>query len=174
LGLPLVGVGLLYQQGYFRQYLNQAGWQQEAYEDNHFDNLPLRVVRDAEGNPLTVGVEFPGRVVTARIWRADVGRATLYLLDTNIPENTRPEDRDITDQLYGGDQDMRIRQEILLGIGGYRALQVLGLNPTVYHMNEGHSAFLGLEWTRCLMDKYKVNFYEAHEAASAGLVSRHR
>ncbi len=170
LGLPLVGIGLLYQQGYFRQYLNQAGWQQEAYEDNHFDNFPLRMVRGADGNPLTVGVEFPGRIVTARIWRADVGRATLYLLDTNIPQNTRPEDRDITDQLYGGDQDLRIRQEILLGIGGYRALQVLGLNPTVYHMNEGHSAFLGLEWTRCLMDKYKVTFYEAREAASSGLV----
>ncbi|MBN2391764.1 MAG: alpha-glucan family phosphorylase [Anaerolineae bacterium] len=170
LGLPLVGVGLLYQQGYFRQYLNQAGWQQESYVDNHFDNLPLRIARDADGNPLTIGVEFPGRVVTARIWRADVGRAVLYLLDTNTPENTRPEDRDITDQLYGGDQDMRIRQEILLGIGGYRALQVLGLDPTVYHMNEGHSAFLALEWTHCLMDRYKVNFYEAREATSAGLV----
>jgi len=170
LGLPLVGVGLLYQQGYFRQYLNQAGWQQEAYEDNHFDNFPVRMVRDAAGNPLTVGVEFPGRTVTARIWRADVGRATLYLLDTNIPENTRPEDRDITDQLYGGDQDTRIRQEILLGIGGYRALQVLGLNPTVYHMNEGHSAFLSLERTRCLMEQNNVTFYEAREAASAGLV----
>ncbi|HQE93249.1 MAG TPA: alpha-glucan family phosphorylase [Anaerolineae bacterium] len=170
LGLPLVGVGLLYQQGYFRQYLNQAGWQQEAYENNHFDNLPLRMACDAQGNPLTVGVEFPGRTVTARIWRADVGRTPIYLLDTNIPDNTRPEDRDITDQLYGGDQDTRIRQEILLGIGGYRALQVLGLNPTVYHMNEGHSAFLGLERTRCLMDQYKVSFYEAREAASAGLI----
>ena len=170
LGLPLVGVGLLYQQGYFCQYLNQSGWQQESYKDNHFDNFPLRIARDADGNPLTVGVEFPGRTVTARIWRADVGRATLYLLDTNTPENTRPEDRDITDQLYGGDQDLRIRQEILLGIGGYRALQVLGLSPTVYHMNEGHSAFLGLERTRCLMDTHKVTFYEAREAASAGLV----
>ncbi|HOT93427.1 MAG TPA: alpha-glucan family phosphorylase [Anaerolineae bacterium] len=170
LGLPLVGVGLLYQQGYFRQYLNQAGWQQEAYEENRFDNLPLQAVFDANGNPMTVGVEFPGRTVTARLWRTDVGRATLYLLDTNIPENTRPEDRDITDQLYGGDQDTRIRQEIMLGIGGYRALQALGLNPTVYHMNEGHSAFLSLERTRCLMDKHKVSFHEAREAASAGLV----
>ncbi len=170
LGLPLVGVGLLYQQGYFRQYLNQAGWQQEAYEENRFDNLPLQAVFDATGNPLTVSIELPGRIVTARLWRAAVGRATLYLLDTNIPANARPEDRDISDQLYGGDQDMRIRQEILLGIGGYRALQALGLNPTVYHMNEGHSAFLSLEHTRYLMDKYKVSFYEAQEAASAGLV----
>ncbi len=170
LGLPLVGMGLLYQQGYFRQYLNQAGWQQEAYEDNHFDNFPLRMVRDAAGVPLTIAVEYPGRTVFARIWRADVGRAALYLLDTNIPENTRPEDRDITDQLYGGDQDLRIRQEILLGIGGYRALRVLGLDPVVYHMNEGHSAFLALERTRCLMDEYQVSFHEAREAASAGLI----
>ncbi len=170
LGLPLVGVGLVYQQGYFRQYLNQAGWQQEAYEDNHFDNLPLRALFDANGKPLTVAVELPGRTVFARIWRADVGRASLYLLDTNIPENTHPEDRDITDQLYGGDQDLRIRQEILLGIGGYRALKLLGLDPTVYHMNEGHSAFLALERTRCMMNTYNLTFEEGREAASAGLV----
>ncbi len=170
LGLPLVGVGLLYQQGYFRQYLNQAGWQQEAYENNHFDNLPLRTVPDEKGKPLMVGVEYPGRTVFARIWRADVGRAVLYLLDTNVPENTRPEDRDITDQLYGGDQDLRIRQEILLGIGGYRALKQLGLDPTVYHMNEGHSAFLALERTRCMMNTYNLTFEEGREAASAGLV----
>jgi starch phosphorylase len=170
LGIPLVGMGLLYQQGYFRQYLNQAGWQQEAYEDNHFDNLPLRTVFDKNGKPLTVEMEFPGRTIFARIWRADVGRAALYLLDTNIPENTRPEDRDITDQLYGGDQDLRIRQEILLGIGGYRALKLLGLDPTVYHMNEGHSAFLALERIRCMMNTYNLTFEEGREAASAGLV----
>jgi len=170
LGLPLVGVGLLYQQGYFRQYLNQAGWQQEAYEDNHFDNLPLHAVFDEDGKPLTVTVEFPGRTVAARIWRADVGRATLYLLDTNIPANIRLEDRNITNQLYGGDQDMRIRQEILLGIAGYRALQSLGLDPTVYHMNEGHSAFLALERIRCMMNTYTLSFEEAREVAAAGLV----
>ena len=170
LGLPLVGMGLLYQQGYLRQYLNQAGWQQEAYEDNHFDNFPLRAVSDANGEPLTVSVEFPGRIVYARVWRADVGRAMLYLLDTNISQNNRPEDRDITDQLYGGDQDLRIRQEILLGIGGYRAIRALGLEPTVYHMNEGHAAFLSLERIRCLMDNHGLTFDEAREAASAGLV----
>ena len=170
LGLPLVGVGLLYQQGYFRQYLNQAGWQQEAYEDNHFDNLPLRVATGADGEPLTVGVEFPGRTVVARIWEARVGRATLYLLDTNVSQNTRPEDRDITDQLYGGDQDLRIRQEILLGIGGYRALQVVGAEPAVYHMNEGHAAFLSLERMRCLMEAHNLTYNEAREAASASLV----
>ena len=127
LGVPLVGVGLLYQQGYFRQYLNEAGWQQESYEDNDFHNLPLAPVRQPDGAPLTISVEFPGRDVVARVWRVEVGRVPLYLLDTNIPENPRPEDRDITDQLYGGDLEMRLKQEILLGIGGYRALEALGI-----------------------------------------------
>ncbi|MGC9349093.1 MAG: alpha-glucan family phosphorylase, partial [Anaerolineae bacterium] len=170
LGLPLVGVGLLYQQGYFRQYLNQAGWQQEAYEDNHFDNLPLILERDPEGAPLTVEVQLPGRSVTAQVWRVQVGRVPLYLLDTNIPQNTRPQDRDITDQLYGGDQDLRIKQEILLGVGGYRALETLGLSPMVYHMNEGHSAFLGLEHIRQLMEDQGLTFQQAREAASAGFI----
>ncbi len=170
LGLPLVGVGLLYQEGYFRQYLNQAGWQQEAYEDNDFDNLPLRLARDAQGNAVKVRVAFPGREVTAQVWEISVGRIKLYLLDTNIPDNSRPEDRDITDQLYGGDQEMRIKQEILLGIGGYRALQALGLNPTIYHVNEGHSAFLALEHARTLMLRHHVTFWEAMEAASAGII----
>jgi starch phosphorylase len=170
LGLPLVGVGLLYQQGYFRQYLNQAGWQQEAYEDNHFDNLPITLERDDAGQPLTVEIQLPGRSVTAQIWRVQVGRVPLYLLDTNIPQNTRPQDRDITDQLYGGDQDLRIKQEILLGVGGYRALEALGLTPTVYHMNEGHSAFLGLEHIRQLMEDHGLTFQQAREAASAGFI----
>lgn len=170
LAVPLIGVGLLYQQGYFRQYLNQAGWQQEAYEDNHFDNLPLILERDENGKPLTIDVELPGRTVTAQIWRVQVGRVPLYLLDTNIPQNTRPQDRDITDQLYGGDQDLRIRQEILLGVGGYRALRALGLEPTVFHMNEGHSAFLGLEHIRQLMEHHDLTFTQAREAASASLI----
>ncbi len=170
LGLPLVGVGLLYQQGYFRQYLNQAGWQQEAYEDNHFDNLPLVLERGPDDKPLTIEVDLPGRTVTARIWRAEVGRVSLYLLDTNIPVNTRPEDRDITDQLYGGDQDLRIRQEILLGIGGYKAMKALGIDLKVYHMNEGHSAFLGLKHIQHLMEKEDLTFAEAREAASSSFV----
>lgn len=170
LGLPLVGVGLLYQKGYFRQYLNQAGWQQEIYEDNHFDNLPLVLERTKDGNPLTIDIALPDRKLTAQIWRVQVGRISLYLLDTNIPQNQQPEDRDITDQLYGGDQDMRIKQEILLGIGGYKALEALGISPVVYHMNEGHSAFLGLQHICCLMRKYKLNFDIAREVASASLV----
>ena len=167
-GIPLVAVGLLYQQGYFSQYLNAAGWQQESYADNDFQNLPLTLQTGPDGRRLTVEVNA-GALVTAQIWRADVGRVPLFLLDTNLPEN-RPEDRAITDQLYGGDREMRLRQEILLGIGGYRALEVLGLPPTVCHMNEGHSAFLSLERTRRLMETHRLSFREARGLASAGLV----
>src|SRR6266542_727437 len=170
LGVPLVGVGLLYQQGYFRQYLNPSGWQQEEYEDNDFHNLPLLLERRDDGTPLTVDIAYPGGQVTAQVWSVRVGRIPLYLLDTNIPTNSRSEDRDITDQLYGGDLNTRIRQEILLGIGGYRALEALGLEPTVYHMNEGHSAFLALERTRRLMEKGQLSFSQARALASASLV----
>jgi len=169
LGIPLIGVGLLYQQGYFQQYLNEAGWQQEIYEDNDFHNLPFILERQPGGAPFTVEVPYPGRKVIAQIWRAQVGRVALYLLDTNIPANKSPEDRDITDQLYGGDSEMRIKQEILLGIGGCRALKALGINPTVYHMNEGHSAFLGLERILLFMERDGLSFAEAREAASSGL-----
>jgi starch phosphorylase len=169
LGLPLVGVGLLYQQGYFRQYLNDAGWQQEAYEDNDFHNLPLTLERGPDGGPLAVAIPHPGREVAAHVWRAQVGRVALYLLDTNLPSNP-PDDRDLTDQLYGGDLELRIRQEIVLGVGGYRALRALGLRPTVLHMNEGHSAFLALEHIRQLMVDDNLSFAEASALASAGLV----
>ncbi len=170
LGVPLVGVGLLYQQGYFRQYLNQSGWQQEAYVDNDFHTLPITCATHPDGRPVVIQVDLAGRCVFALVWRAQVGRVPLYLLDTNTPLNARAEDRDLTDQLYGGDREMRVRQEILLGIGGYRALQVLGITPTVYHMNEGHSAFLALEHTRCLMTTRRLNLTEARELASASLV----
>ena len=169
LGLPLVGVGLLYQQGYFRQYLNPDGWQQEQYPNNDFYNLPVSLERQLSGAPLTVEVEYPGRSVKAQVWRAQVGRVPLYLLDSNV-EGNQPADRDITDQLYGGDNDMRIRQEILLGIGGVRALELKGLRPTVCHMNEGHSAFLALERIRLLMQDHRLTFAEAREAAMAGHV----
>jgi starch phosphorylase len=169
LGVPLVGVGLLYQQGYFRQYLNAAGWQQESYDDNDFQNLPLSLERRNGATPLTIGVSFDGHEIRAQVWRVRVGRLSLFLLDTNLAEN-RPEDRDITDQLYGGGSEMRLQQEILLGIGGYRALEALGLRPTVCHMNEGHSALLALEWVRNLMQERGLSFDEAREVASAGLV----
>ena len=170
LGVPLVGVGLLYQQGYFRQYLNQGGWQQESYENNDFHTLPLSAVFQGDGQPLTIQVEFPGRPVFAKVWRAQVGRIALYLLDTNISANRRNEDRAITDQLYGGDREMRIQQEIVLGIGGYRALRALSLEPTVYHMNEGHSAFLAVERIKHLIETRNLSFAEARELASASLV----
>ncbi|HLA68529.1 MAG TPA: alpha-glucan family phosphorylase [Bacteroidota bacterium] len=169
LGIPLVGVGLLYQQGYFRQYLNVDGFQQERYPENDFYTLPIELQRDQNGKPITVSCELPGRSVTAQLWLVRVGRAPLYLLDANIPQNSR-QDQKITDQLYGGDREMRMMQEVLLGIGGYRALKALGLDPGVYHMNEGHSSFLSLERCRDLMKEQKLSFSAAREAASAGIV----
>jgi starch phosphorylase len=169
LGVPIVGVGLLYQQGYFRQYLNLDGWQQERYPENDFYTLPLILERAADGNATTISVEYPGRTVRAQIWRAQVGRVPLYLLDTNIPANSQ-EDQNITNQLYGGDREMRIKQEILLGIGGCRALQAVGLEPLVYHMNEGHSAFMALERCRRLMSEQGLSLTEAREATMAGTV----
>jgi len=167
LGVPLVGVGLLYQQGYFRQALNETGWQQELYEENDFANLPIQEVL-VDGSPLVVDVPMEDGVVSAKVWVVTVGRVPLYLLDTNLSVNP-PDNRDITDQLYGGDDHNRLRQEIVLGIGGFRALAALGHTPAVYHMNEGHSAFLVLEWIRRLMQDEGLNFAEAREAA-AGLV----
>lgn len=169
LGLPVVGVGLLYQQGYFKQYLNADGWQQESYTDNDFYNLPIQPVHDPSGKRVAVEVAFPERSVTAEVWRVQVGRVPLYLLDTNIEAN-RPADRDITDQLYGGDIEMRIKQEMILGIGGLRLLSALGLRATVCHMNEGHSAFLAIERVRCIMTEQKLSFAEAREVAAAGHV----
>ncbi|MEI7683550.1 MAG: alpha-glucan family phosphorylase [Planctomycetota bacterium] len=167
LGLPLIGVGLMYREGYFRQYLNVDGWQQERYPENDFYNLPLIPENKADGAPLLVSVPFPGRDVWCRVWRVQVGRVPLLLLDTNIPKNSA-EDRMITARLYGGDHDMRIRQEMVLGIGGYRALLALGSKPAVCHMNEGHSAFCGLERIRILMEENNLDFATAKEAVQAG------
>jgi starch phosphorylase len=167
---PLIALGLLYQQGFFRQFLNPDGWQQERYPMNDFYTLPVATVKDADGRDLKVAVKLPTGEVCIQVWKLEVGRITLYLLDTNIPDNVLPQDRDITDSLYGGDIDTRIRQEIVLGIGGIRALKAMGLKPTVYHMNEGHSAFLALEQVRVLMRDRKLTFEEALEAARASNV----
>jgi starch phosphorylase len=164
LGLPLVGVGLLYQQGYFRQSLSASGWQKETYEDNDFYTLPIALVPGVK-----VRVDLAHGGVQAQVWAAQVGRLKLYLLDTNIAENSG-DDRKITYQLYGGDLEMRLKQEIVLGIGGYRALEAMGLKPTVYHMNEGHSAFLGLERVVRLMEAGHFTFKEARTLASASLI----
>jgi starch phosphorylase len=169
MGLPMIAVGLAYQKGYYRQYLNSDGWQQEHYPDNDFYNMPMTLVRDEHGGEVTIHIELPRRRVAARLWRLEVGRVQLYLLDSNLAAN-EPFDREITSRLYGGDLDMRIRQEILLGIGGIRALKRLGYSPTVCHMNEGHSAFLALERMRLLMAREKLSFEEAREATITGNV----
>ena len=167
LGLPMVGVGLLYQKGYFRQYLNSDGWQQEDYPDNDFYNMCIQQMKNDDGTPITIAVDYPNGPVTAQIWRAQIGRIPLYLLDTNIPANSRQEDREITGRLYVADSELRIRQEIMLGFGGVKALEKLGINPSVYHMNEGHSAFLALERIYRYMDKYGLSIEEAKEVVSA-------
>lgn len=174
LGLPLVAVGLLYRKGYFHQYLNPDGYQQEFYPELDPANQPIRQVIDEKtGHQLRVHVELPGRTLAVGVWRCDVGRVPLYLLDTNLPENTR-EDRDITANLYGGDMEMRIRQEVVLGVGGVRALSAVGEEPTVVHMNEGHAAFANLERIIRLRAATGFTFDEVREAvASASVFTTH-
>jgi len=167
LGVPLVGVGLLYQQGYFRQYLANDGWQQESYPTNDFYNMAMEPVLDGDGRPLRVSVLLAGEATAIAVWKVTVGRLPLYLLDTNVPENPRPL-QDITDQLYGGNEETRIRQELVLGVGGLRALAAMGLEPDVCHMNEGHSAFLSVERIRMLMRRHGLTFAEAMQGARAG------
>lgn len=161
--IPMVGVGLLYQKGYFRQYLTIDGWQQERYPDNDFHMLPITLERDEKGEPITIDVPIENRKVKVRIWRIQVGLVPLYMLDTNTILNSE-QDRDITSYLYGGDKRMRLKQEIVLGIGGVRALHRLGIRPIVFHMNEGHSAFATLERIRLLMEENLLSFEESREA----------
>jgi starch phosphorylase len=167
LGVPLVGVSLFFRQGYFRQYLNHEGWQQEHNPDTEVFHLPLIPELAPDGSPLMVSVPFPGRELWVRIWRVQVGRVPLYLLDANVSRNT-PEERSVTAQLYAGGEEMRIKQEMVLGIGGIRALMALGKKPTVCHMNEGHSAFCSLERMRMMMEEYKLDFATVFEAVKAG------
>ncbi|MFM6308296.1 MAG: alpha-glucan family phosphorylase, partial [Dolichospermum sp.] len=173
LGLPLVGVGLLYQQGYFAQYLNADGWQQERYPINDFYNMPLHLERNADGSELRIAVDYPGRKVYARVWRVQVGTVPLYMLDTNIEPN-KAYDHDITDQLYGGDIDMRIHQEIMLGIGGVQMLKALGYEVTAYHMNEGHAAFSALERIRILIQEAGLSYRQARQVVcSSNIFTTH-
>ena len=160
LNLPLIGVGLFYRFGYFRQRIRRDDRQEEQYRENHVDELALKIVDDAQGQPLLIQVTMRGRVVQARVWRADVGRVQLYLLDTNVPEND-PIDRLVTGHLYGGDRETRLVQEMMLGIGGVRLLYSLGFEPSVFHLNEGHSAFLTLELARRVIECDRVDFKEA-------------
>jgi len=169
LNVPLVGIGLLYQEGYFSQYLSADGWQMETYPVNDFDTMPVSLVRDKKGAPRTVSVDFKGQPIKILIWRIDIGRVPLYMLDTNLGAN-EPEFRRTTAQLYGGDREMRLRQEIVLGIGGIRALKALGLEPTVIHINEGHSAFSALERINILKKEKGLTFDEAREIVMASTV----
>lgn len=166
--LPFVGIGLLYRQGYFLQSIDGEGRQHARYNDADFDDLPVTPITRPDGANLKVSVRLPGRDVHARVWSARVGHITLYLLDTDIEENT-PHDRDIAHQLYGGDRNMRLEQEIILGMGGVRALVEMGLQPTVWHINEGHAAFLILERMRDLI-KTGLDFNTALEAVAGNTV----
>ncbi|MBV9209156.1 MAG: alpha-glucan family phosphorylase, partial [Acidobacteria bacterium] len=161
LNLPLVAIGLLYRYGYFRQRLTREGWQEEHYGETDAAELPITLVRDETGAPIIVEVLMRGRSVRAQAWRVDVGRVQLYLLDTNIEENEEM-DRWVTGHLYGGDRETRIVQEMMLGLGGVRLLRRLGIEPHVFHLNEGHSAFLTLELTRELTaGPERLSFQEA-------------
>jgi starch phosphorylase len=160
LGIPLVAIGLLYRYGYFRQFLSSDGWQQERYEENDWYHMPVVLEKDKNGNPIKFSVNFGNTPVHVQIWKVMVGIIPLYLLDTNIPENPSKY-REITSVLYSGDKDTRVKQEILLGIGGVKALDALGIKPSVFHINEGHSMFLLLERIKSLIEKDNLQLDEA-------------
>ncbi len=162
----MVAVGLLYRFGYFRQQIGPHGEQTEVYEAEDFSQLPLHPVKDKEGRQVIISMVWPGRNVKARIWEARIGKVRLFLLDTDFDGNS-DEDRGVTHHLYGGDNENRLKQELLLGIGGIRALRAMGIKTDIYHSNEGHSAFIGLERLRYLMEKRHLAFDEAMEAIRA-------
>ena len=169
LGLPLVGVGFLYPQGYFTQVIDPHGRQIAEYEKIDFAEVPAVPALNPEAEEVLVSVDLPGRTVYAKVWRIQVGRVPVYLLDTDVERNA-PQDRELSARLYGGDREVRISQEIVLGIGGVRAIRALGYDPAVWHMNEGHSAFLGLERVRELVDGASLSFDEAVEAVRSSTV----
>src|ERR1700760_100384 len=172
LDLNFHAVTLLYRHGYFKQQINKDGWQEAVSLNQNFNHLPLLETKVGD-EPLQVSVSILGRTVTAKVWELQIGRIKLYLLDTDIQQNS-PEDRPITAQLYGGDLEMRIRQEIVLGIGGVRALDALGVHPDVYHMNEGHSAFLSVERIRQYVQNSGLEYYTALQVvASSNVFTTH-
>jgi len=170
LGLPFVAVGLLYKNGYFHQKIDGYGNQQSVYKDVELSNMPINPVKDKKGEDLKILLKLPGKNLYLKVWNIKVGRITLYLLDSDIPENEDPSYKEITLRLYGGDQEMRIKQEIVLGMGGVNLLKTLGLNPTVYHMNEGHSSFLLLEVMKNIVKEKKVSFDIARDITSSQTV----
>lgn len=169
LGLPFVGVGFLYPQGYFKQRIAVDGTQEAIYEKLEFAEAPARPATDANGGEIIISVNLPGRKVYAKVWRIQVGRVPLYLMDTDVSQN-RPDDRVLAARLYGGNQDLRVAQEVVLGIGGVRALRALGIHPTVTHMNEGHAAFSSLERVCGLVQEQHLSFYQAQQAVAASTV----
>ncbi len=170
LGLPLIGIGLLYKNGYFHQVINREGRQESVYTDIDLENLPITPVKDANGNDLIISEKIQRRRVYLKVWQVNVGRIKLYFMDSDILENSDEDLREITKRLYGGDQDMRIRQEIVLGMAGTKLIKELGLKPTVYHMNEGHSAFLLLELMRELIEDKKIAFKIARDIVTSQTV----
>lgn len=191
LDIPLVGVGLFYGQGYFRQRLDRTGWQHEEYLPADVNQLPMELAIGKKGEPVTVHIQTRGASIAAKVWRVKVGRIDLLLLDSNVDGNT-PEDRELTSRLYGGDGRVRVRQELLLGVGGFRALRAMGITPGVLHLNEGHSGFAVLEAIRSRMEEEGVSFDEAlphvsrevvftthtpvpagHDRFNAGLIEEH-
>ncbi|TNE62630.1 MAG: alpha-glucan family phosphorylase [Alphaproteobacteria bacterium] len=167
LGLPVTGIGLLYQEGYFRQYIDGRGRQRETYPYNEPASLPIEPVLDADGNRLSLSLELPGRSLMLRVWRATVGRVSLYLLDSNHLMNSAA-DRGITAKLYGGGSEVRFLQELVLGVGGWRVIEALGLDIDICHLNEGHAAFVVLARARAAMEKQGLGFWEALWATRAG------
>lgn len=160
--VPLTGVGLLYRQGYFRQFLDNEGWQQEQYPETDFFHVPMGRAKDQDGNFLQIGMESPEGHILADVWKIQVGNIPLYLLDTNLVENP-PEIRNITARLYAAEQKIRLAQEMLLGVCGTRALEAMGIHPVICHMNEGHSAFAGLERLAQTMRRYNIDLKTARE-----------
>ncbi len=169
LGVPLVAIGLLYKKGYFNQKINGNGIQETEYNDIDIENLPIESVKDSEGKDVLVALHFPKKKLYLKAWKVNVGRVELYLLDSDIEANI-PEYREITKTLYGGDREMRIQQEIILGQGGVAMLKALGYNPTIYHMNEGHSSFLILELIYNLMKEKQVSFQIARDIVASKTV----
>ncbi len=167
LDIPFVAMTLLYRHGYFRQQINKEGWQENLQLNQNFTHLPVQEVKDTTGAPIYVSVQLIDRWVRVKVWKLAIGRINLYLLDTDVPENSA-EDREITAQLYGGDHEMRIKQEIVLGIGGVLALSAIGIKPAVHHLNEGHAAFISLELVRRRVQEEKLDFYSALQATAAG------
>ncbi|NOX64109.1 MAG: glycosyltransferase family 1 protein [Chloroflexi bacterium] len=169
LGLPFVGVGFLYPQGYFTQRIGEDGEQYASYEKLDFTDLPAVPATDPNGDEVLISVQLPGRDVFARVWQLRIGRVSLYLLDTDVEKNA-PADRELSARLYGGDMELRIAQEVVLGIGGVRALRAIGLKPTVWHMNEGHAAFLSLERVRELVQEHRLSFFQAQQVVASSSV----